>query len=110
MPEFASEIENDMKLTTQEMLRRLGNGDSIANVCEAAGMDRAAFDAWWKAECQRRLPPTQGTRKLAGLARSVRIERDARGIPHVHADNDRDLFFGFGYAVAQDRLFQLDHL
>ena len=32
------------------------------------------------------------------------------GIPSIHADNDDDLFFGFGYAMAQDRLFQLDYL
>jgi len=40
----------------------------------------------------------------------VRIERDRWGIPHVFAANDSDLFFGFGYATAQDRLFQLDYL
>ena len=35
---------------------------------------------------------------------------DRYGVPHVHADSDADLFFGFGYATAQDRLFQLDYL
>ena len=29
---------------------------------------------------------------------------------YVFATNDDDLFFGFGYATAQDRLFQLDYL
>src|SRR5262249_4495265 len=33
-----------------------------------------------------------------------------RGVPHIEADNDRDLFLAFGYVVAQDRLFQLDYL
>ena len=32
------------------------------------------------------------------------------GIPHIHADTDSDLFFGFGYAMASDRLFQMDYL
>jgi penicillin G amidase len=107
---IASEIEKAMKLSPQEMLRRLGNGENIAKICEAAGIARNEFDAWWKAECQRRVPGSQGSRKVGGLAGLVRIERDAWGIPHVHAESDRDLFFGFGYATAQDRLFQLDYL
>ena len=32
------------------------------------------------------------------------------GIPHIQAACDEDLFFGFGYAMARDRLFQLDYL
>ena len=99
-----------MKLTSQEMLRQLGNGDTIAKVCESAGVDRSDFDAWWRAECERRVPSAQGTRAITGLERQVRIERDTLGIPHIHADTERDLFFGFGYATAQDRLFQLDYL
>lgn len=99
-----------MKLTAPEILRRLGEGASIANVCEMTGMTRAQFDAWWKSECARRVPAMTGTRAFAAIAKPVRITRDQWGIAHVKADNDRDLFFGFGYAVAQDRLFQLDFL
>ena len=40
----------------------------------------------------------------------VVIERDRWGIPHVFADRLGDLGFGFGYAMAQDRLFQMDYL
>ena len=99
-----------MNRSSQEMLRLLGNGESIAKVCDAAGIARNEFDEWWRAECQRRVPGATGKVALAGLERQVRIERDAWGIPHIHADNERDLFFGFGYATAQDRLFQLDYL
>jgi penicillin G amidase len=106
----ASKIETAMKLNSQQLLRQLGEGEPIAKICETAGIARADFDAWWKAECQRRVPSMLGTRKLAGLGGKVRIERDRWGIAHVHADHDRDLFFGFGYATAQDRLFQLDYL
>jgi len=38
----------------------------------------------------------------------VRIFRDDYGTPHVLARNPRGLFFGFGYAVAQDRLWQAE--
>lgn len=41
---------------------------------------------------------------------SVTIVRDAYGVPHVYADDARALFFGNGYAMAQDRLFQMDVL
>src|SRR6516162_1275585 len=98
-----------MKIADKEALRRLGAGESIANVCTAAGLTHADFDAWWKRQAQARVPSMTGTRR-AKLSRPVRIERDKHGIPHIHAANDADLFFGLGYAMAQDRLFQLDLL
>ncbi|HWY88385.1 MAG TPA: penicillin acylase family protein, partial [Gemmataceae bacterium] len=100
-------------MTHRDLLTRLGRGDSIAAVCSAAGMTRAQFDAWWRDECRRRVPPATGKRFIprgAGLTGAVRIERDRWGVPHVYAGKDTDLFFGFGYATAQDRLFQLDFL
>ncbi|MBY0527225.1 MAG: penicillin acylase family protein [Gemmataceae bacterium] len=98
-----------MKPTDQEMLRRLGSGETIDTLCTAAGLSRAQFDAWWKAQVESRVPAGDGTRR-AMVQRAVCIERDRWGIPHVRAESDRDLFFGFGYAMAQDRLFQLDFL
>ena len=98
-----------MELSSKDMLRRLGGGASIAEVIAAAGVTRAEFDAWWQAEVRCRVPDSAGVRR-AGVCRAVRIERDPLGIPHVFADNDEDLFHGFGYAQAQDRLFQLDYL
>jgi penicillin amidase len=38
----------------------------------------------------------------------VRILRDEWGVPHIYADDLGALFFGYGYTVAQDRLFQLE--
>jgi penicillin amidase len=38
----------------------------------------------------------------------VRIFRDDFGIPSIYAENGRDVWFGVGYAVAQDRLFLMD--
>ncbi|MCH4271358.1 penicillin acylase family protein [Kerstersia gyiorum] len=34
------------------------------------------------------------------------IKRDQYGTPHIYADNTYALFYGMGYAVAEDRLFQ----
>jgi hypothetical protein len=41
-------------------------------------------------------------------AAGVTITRDAYGVPNVRAGNDRDLWMGVGYAMAQDRLVQLE--
>jgi penicillin G amidase len=40
----------------------------------------------------------------------VTILRDDRGVPHVLAGNEHDLFFAQGYAEGADRLFQMDLL
>ncbi len=40
----------------------------------------------------------------------MQILRDDRGVPHVIASNEHDLFFAQGYAEGSDRLFQMDTL
>ena len=44
----------------------------------------------------------------ANAASEVTILRDQWGIPQVYADDTYGLFAGFGYAVAEDRLFQME--
>ncbi|HEA52290.1 hypothetical protein LCGC14_0717340 [marine sediment metagenome] len=39
---------------------------------------------------------------------SVTIKRDSYGVPHVYAENTYDLYYGYGYALAEDRLFQME--
>lgn len=41
---------------------------------------------------------------------AVTIYRDSHGTPHVVADSNRGVFYGYGYAVATDRLFQMEML
>ncbi len=94
----------------RDWLRRLGRGERIQTLCEEAGINRAAFDGWWQEECRSRLPRLTEKVRVDGLTDSVEITRDARGVPHIDAISDHDLFLGLGYAVAQDRLFQLDFL
>ena len=38
----------------------------------------------------------------------VTIYRDDFGTPHIFAETNRGLFEAYGYAVAQDRLWQLE--
>ncbi|MBL8849611.1 MAG: penicillin acylase family protein [Planctomycetaceae bacterium] len=98
-----------MPPNSRELLCRLGNGEPIAAVRNAAGMSETEFNSWWQSELAARVPAVGG-RHRCRIAASVEIERDARGIPHIFAGSDRDLYCGFGFAMAQDRLFQLDYL
>lgn len=53
-----------------------------------------------------------GTRSGASVALGgggeVLIRRDSWGVPHIFADTVRGLFYGYGHAAAQDRLFQME--
>jgi penicillin amidase len=41
-------------------------------------------------------------------AAELTIKRDRFGTPHIYADDTYGLFYGYGYAIAQDRLYQLE--
>ena len=51
-----------------------------------------------------------GTVSGLRLRAPVAILRDDRGVPHILARNEHDLFFAQGYAEGSDRLFQMDLL
>jgi len=38
----------------------------------------------------------------------AKIIRDNYGVPHIYSDTLEGLFFGYGYAAAQDRLYQME--
>ncbi len=54
------------------------------------------------------LAQTDGEITVDGLDGPLRIVRDRWGIPHIRAGSARDAFFGQGFCVGQDRLFQLE--
>ncbi|UUL82952.1 penicillin acylase family protein [Sphingomonas qomolangmaensis] len=45
---------------------------------------------------------------VRGASGPIEIVEDSQGIPHIRAATKPDAFFGQGYVVARDRLFQLD--
>lgn len=51
---------------------------------------------------------TSGELSGLGVWQPVTILRDGRGVPHIFARNEHDLFFAQGYVEASDRLFQMD--
>ena len=38
----------------------------------------------------------------------VRVERDDHGVPHVYAESFKDVYYGVGYSMCQDRMWQID--
>ncbi|HET9784253.1 MAG TPA: penicillin acylase family protein, partial [Terriglobales bacterium] len=53
-------------------------------------------------------PQMNGTLELNGLEAPAAIVRDTRGIAHIRAQNVHDLVLAQGFAMAQDRLWQMD--
>ncbi len=55
-----------------------------------------------------RQPQVKGTLSVQGLDAPVEVLRDRWGVPHIYAQNARDLFFAQGFVHAQERLWQMD--
>jgi len=63
---------------------------------------------WFHQTLKKALPRTLGEVILPGLTESVQIIRDTFGVPHIYARNESDLYFALGYALAQDRFWQME--
>ncbi len=63
--------------------------------------------AWGYWKIRQSHPQGEGTVAVAGLFAPVEVVRDRWGVPHLFAQNERDLFFAQGYVHAQDRLWQM---
>src|SRR5260370_5074194 len=61
------------------------------------------------ASLPRRLPPISAVLS-APVSGKVEVLRDRAGVPHVYATSTADVYFGLGFAMAQDRLWQMDRL
>lgn len=53
-------------------------------------------------------PVRDGAVALAHLQAPVSVRYDERGVPHIRAENEADLYRTLGYVQAQDRLFQME--
>ncbi len=52
--------------------------------------------------------PADHTVRLPSLDGDVRVLYDGRGVPHIFAESELDLYRALGYVLARDRLFQLE--
>ncbi|QIE44427.1 penicillin acylase family protein [Pseudohalocynthiibacter aestuariivivens] len=55
----------------------------------------------------RSLPEYDKSLDVAGLSAPVEIVRNNANVPHIFSEKDTGVFFGLGYAHAQDRLWQM---
>ena len=53
------------------------------------------------------LPTYSGEITLPTIQKEVEVYTDTYGVPHIFAENEKDLFFVAGYIAARERLFQL---
>ena len=65
----------------------------------------AIFLMYWLAS--RSLPDYSADHQVAGINQPVEIVRDNANVPHIFGASDADVFFGLGFAHAQDRLWQM---
>ena len=101
-------LRND-GLPDDGLLNMLRGAGPIEPICRSLGLSPAEFaamrDTWLASHA------TLGDRTLAGpVGGTVEILRDRAGIPHIYAASTTDLYFGLGFAMAQDRLWQIDRL
>jgi penicillin amidase len=54
------------------------------------------------------LPQLDGTASVPGLAATVRVDRDAIGVPTITGASREDIARALGFLHAQDRFFQMD--
>jgi penicillin amidase len=54
------------------------------------------------------IPQYKGDLRITGLTSEVTVYRDERGMPHIYATNEHDLYFSVGYVMAQERLWFMD--
>ncbi len=58
----------------------------------------------------RSIPDYDTAYEIDGLSGRVEIVRDTNNVPHIFADESEDVYFGLGFAHAQDRLWQMTML
>ena len=58
----------------------------------------------------RSIPDYNASYQIAGISGPVEIVRSNDDVPHIFGQSDADVFFGLGFAHAQDRLWQMTML
>jgi len=68
----------------------------------------SAAGAYWYLDSKQ--PQRAGELSLSSLQAPVTVDYDERGVPHIQAQNEADMYRALGYVHAQDRLFQMEIL
>lgn len=91
------------------IVRLLRDEIDVAGAARELGIDAGRVANRRRSYLRRKLPKIKGEVRAA-VDGPVEIARDAWGVAHINANAVADGFFGLGYAMAQDRLWQLDHM
>ena len=67
-----------------------------------------AAGAYWYLDSKQ--PHRSGELQLSALQATVTVDYDERGVPHIQAQHEADMYRALGYVHAQDRLFQMEIL
>ena len=67
-----------------------------------------AAGAYWYIDSKQ--PQRAGELSLSSLQAPVTVDYDERGVPHIQAQHEADMYRALGYVHAQDRLFQMEIL
>ena len=98
-----------MALDDSDVLAVLKGERQAGEICAASGVTAAEFAAAQTAWLRRHATISDQVLR-AGVGGRVDILRDRAGVPHVFAGGTTDLYFGVGFAMTQDRLWQMDRL
>jgi penicillin amidase len=82
---------------------------SVKDAVAATGLGRRDLARWRRDYLRAKLPPRDGALP-APVARPVTVRWDTWGVPHIRAEQLRDLWVGLGFCMAQERLWQLDYM
>lgn len=93
-----------IKLNSRDRLTK--RGVQVGLILSAASSLLGAGYYWLLRRPQAR---TKGKLSLAGLRAPVEVIRDPWGVPHIYAENNRDLMYAQGFVHAQERLWQMDY-
>lgn len=92
----------------RSLVRRLIRG--LVRLCKAALLLIIIAGAWFYWQAKSSLPALDGALVAPELSAPVTVTRDDWGVPHIEAETEPDAYFALGYAMAQDRLFQMELL
>lgn len=67
------------------------------------------FGGVWQNALQSDVPGS-GQQTIPGLTGEVQVVYNERGVPHIFAQNDRDLCYAAGYVTAMHRLWQMEFM
>lgn len=95
--------------SARQLIDGLREGQSLAEVAAAAKVSVEEAEGVWQSIIRGKVPPASA-RLDGAVGAPVEIIRDRYGVPHVYAEAESDLFFGLGFAMAQDRLWLMDYM